>query len=102
MSGAQFDMFAEEATEAVETPVDPFVQAHVDKIAALPEILRPRCEPALPVPTAGPALEAWTRHTQRLYLLYLVGACQCLQYRESSVANVPYVLLKLNGLGGEW
>jgi hypothetical protein len=102
MSGAQFDMFAEEAVETVAAPVDPFVKAHAERIAALPEILRPRCEPALPMPTGGPALDEWTRHTQRLYLLYLVGACQRLEYRESSLHNVRYVLVKLNGLGGEW
>jgi hypothetical protein len=54
------------------------------------------------VPTAGPALDEWTRHTQRIYLLYLVGAIQCLKYRESSIANARQVLLKLNGLGCEW
>jgi hypothetical protein len=102
MSGAQFDMFGEEEVETVEAPVDPYVQAHADKIAALPELLRPKCEPALPTPAGGAALDEWTRQTQRLYLLYLVGACQRLEYRESSLHNVRYVLLKLNGLAGEW
>ena len=98
MSSAQFDMFGGDDVEMV----DPAVQAHADRIAALPEVHRPRCAPTLPVPTAGPALDEWTRHTQRLYLLYLVGACQRLQYRESSLQNVRYVLSKFNGLGGEW
>ncbi|MGF7131975.1 hypothetical protein P3T40_003458 [Paraburkholderia sp. EB58] len=91
------DLFAEEEVAELAAP-----SVHAERIAALPEKLRPRCEPALPVPTAGPALDEWTRHTQRLYLLYLVGACQRLEYRESSLHNVRYVLVKLNGLGGEW
>jgi hypothetical protein len=91
------DLFVEVATVEPTPP-----SAHAERIAALPEILRPRCEPALPMPSGGPALDEWTRHTQRLYLLYLVGACQRLQYRESSLHNVRYVLVKLNGLGGEW
>jgi hypothetical protein len=98
----QFDMFVEEAVEAVPAPPEPIAQALAEKIAALPEVLRPKCEPARPVPAAGPALDEWTRHTQRIYLLYLVGAIQCLKYRESSIANARQVLLKLNGLGGEW
>jgi hypothetical protein len=102
MSGAQFDMFAEEAVETEPAPVEPIARALTQAIAALPEVLRPRCEPARPVPAGGPELDAWTRETQRIYLLYLVGAIQCLRYRESSIANVRYVLGKLNGLGGEW
>ncbi|MCG5072223.1 hypothetical protein [Paraburkholderia tagetis] len=95
----QFDMFAE---APVEAPVATVGQTHADRIAALPEVLRPRCDPAAPMPTKQPELDAWTRETQRIYLLYLVGAIKCITYRESSLANIRYVLLKLNGLGGEW
>jgi hypothetical protein len=91
------DPFVEEAVVESAPP-----SAHAERIAALPEILRPRCEPALPMPAGGAALDEWTRHTQRLYLLYLVGACHRLDYRESSLHNVRYVLMKLNGLGGVW
>ena len=101
MSAAQFDMFGGDAVEE-ETTINPFAQAHADKIAALPEVLRPKCDPARRMPAGGAALDEWTRHTQRLYLLYLVGACQRLEYRESSLHNARYVLVKLNGLGGEW
>ena len=80
----QFDIFGEPET-----------------IAAVPEILRPHCAPA-PVPTAKPHLDEWTRTTQRSYLLWLTGAIARGIYRESSEANAPYVLMKLNGLAGEW
>ncbi|WP_172173314.1 hypothetical protein, partial [Paraburkholderia elongata] len=63
---------------------------------------RPQCAPATPVPTAKPQLDEWTRTTQRSYLMYLVGAIARGIYRETSEANAPYVLAKLNGLGGEW
>lgn len=33
---------------------------------------------------------------------YLIGAIERLTYRESSIANARYVLMKLNGLAGEW
>lgn len=71
-------------------------------IAEQPEVLRPSDAAPGPRPETQSDLDAWTRRTQRIYLLYLVGAIQRLTYRESSIANVRYVLLKLNGLGGEW
>ena len=87
----QSDMFSE-----------PEASPSADAINGLPEKLRPKCTPAAPVPTEKGKLDEWTRTTQRLYLLYLVGAIARGIYRESSEANVPYVLMKLNGLGGEW
>lgn len=75
---------------------------HAELIALLPEKLRPQCSPALPVPTGKAELDAWARVTPRIYLLYLIGAIARGIYRESSEANAPYVLMKLNGLGGEW
>ena len=75
---------------------------HAELIALLPEKLRPQCAPAAPVPTDGAQLEQWARVTQRIYLLYLIGAIARGIYRDSSEANAPYVLMKLNGLGGEW
>jgi hypothetical protein len=50
----------------------------------------------------GPQLDAWTRETQRHYLLYLIGAIPRLTYRESFTIHARAVLVKLNGLGGEW
>jgi hypothetical protein len=77
---------------------------HAAAIAAIPEKLRPSCAPVPPMPDAKAKgqLDAWTRETQRLYLLYLVGAIARGIYRDSSTANVRFVLLKLNGLAGEW
>lgn len=75
---------------------------HAQVIAAQPEKLRPTCAPVVPMPTGKAELEEWTRVTQRTYLLYLVGAIARVTYRESSIANARHVLMKLNGLGGEW
>lgn len=86
-------------------PVDETIgirQHHAELIALLPEKLRPSSAPALPVPTGKAELDAWTRSTQRIYLLYLIGAIARGVYRDSSEANAPFVLMKLNGLGGEW
>ncbi|NML34552.1 hypothetical protein [Paraburkholderia antibiotica] len=106
----QTDLFGELAP----APVDERQQARERlqaAIAAQPEVLRPSCVPATPMPTTKPELDAWVRTTQRIYLLYLVGAIQRLKYRDSSIANARYVLLianaryvllKLNGMGGQW
>lgn len=67
-----------------------------------PEKLRPRCQVARPVPTEAGAYEHWKRETQRSYLLYLVGAIQRVTYKDTRIADARTVLLKLNGLGGEW
>lgn len=68
--------------------------------------LPPAYIPPIPVarrPDApGPQLDAWTRETQRHYLRYLIGAIARITYRESSIANARHVLMKLNGIGGEW
>lgn len=83
-------------------PVTPAAQTYADVIAAQPEVLRPKCQAVSPVPKGGAELDAWTRETQRIYLLYLVGALARLKYRDSSMANARGVLFKLNGLGGQW
>ena len=104
---SQLDMFGDPEPVAITAP--PALDAtailraqHVELIELLPEKLRPQCVPAPPVPTGGAQLEQWARVTQRMYLLYLIGAIARGVYRESSEANAPYVLMKLNGLGGEW
>lgn len=103
---SQFDMFAEDLPVAEPPPKEPpraaIVAEHRAAIDALPEKLRPTCIKAQPMPTAKAELDEWTRTTQRLYLLYLIGAIARGIYRESSEANAPYVLAKLNGLGGQW
>ncbi|CAB3742660.1 hypothetical protein LMG24238_06919 [Paraburkholderia sediminicola] len=90
-------------TAAAATDATAVLRAqHAELIELLPEKLRPQCAPAAPVPQGGAQLEQWARVTQRIYLLYLVGAIARGVYRDSSEANAPYVLMKLNGLGGEW
>lgn len=101
----ELDLFGDPIEEAPPAQADPSAEVraqHAAAIAALPEKLRPSCAPASPMPAAKPQLDAWTRETQRLYLLYLIGAIARGIYRESSEGNAPYVLMKLNGLGGEW
>lgn len=99
-------MFGDPEPIATTAPPAPDASAviraqHAELIALLPEKLRPQCTPAAPVPAAGAQLDAWARVTQRIYLLYLVGAIARGVYRDASEANAPYVLMKLNGLGGE-
>jgi len=96
---SQFDLFGD--PEPVATAPTQAV-AHAQLIAAQPEKLRPTCAPAVPMPTGKAELDEWTRVTQRAYLLYLVGAIARITYRESSIANARHVLMKLNGLGGDW
>lgn len=100
-------MFGDPEPIAASAPPAPDATAvlraqHAELIELLPEKLRPKCAPAAPVPTGGAQLEQWARITQRIYLLYLVGAIARGIYRDSSEANAPYVPMKLNGLGGEW
>jgi hypothetical protein len=104
----QLDIFGDPDPVASPAPAAPkderaqIAAQHAADIEALPEKLRPHSAPAASVPTTKPQLDDWTRSTQRLYLLYLVGAIARGIYRESSEANAPYVLMKLNGLAGEW
>jgi hypothetical protein len=102
----QFDMFAEAEPEVAApilsvAPLPPTdYQVALD---ALPEKMR--ADPVAmhaPKPAAGAQLDEWTRKTQRLYLLWLVGAINRFQYRESCIANAREILFKLNGLGGTW
>ena len=101
-----FDLFGDPepvaALPASKNERAQIVAQHAAAIDVLPEKLRPQCAPALPVPTAKPQIDEWTRTTQRLHLLYLVGAIARGVYRDADKANAPYVLAKLNGLGGEW
>lgn len=98
----QIDLFAEFEPSNAANDTLSAADRHRAAIADQPEILRPNDAVAEPRPDTQSDLDAWTRRTQRIYLLYLVGAIQRVVYRESSITNVRYVLLKLNGLGGEW
>jgi len=99
---SQFDLFGHPIEEAQPDPMAEVREQHAAAIAALPEKLRPHCAAVGPAPTDKPQLEAFYRVNQRLYLLWLIGAIARGIYRESSLQNVRFVLLKLNGLGGEW
>lgn len=70
---------------------------HADLFAELADDIvgAPRC-------SLQPELDTWTRTSQRLYLRYLVKAIHEGTYREASLANIRYVMLRLNGLGGQW
>lgn len=100
---SEFDLFGDpiESPSAVAPHAEQRAQ-HLAAIDALPEKLRPRCAPVGQMPTTQPELDEWTRTSQRSYLLWLIGAIARGMYREPSEANAPYVLMKLNGLGGEW
>lgn len=102
---SQFDLFGdpvEEAPPALADPMDEVRAQHRAAIDELPEKLRPQCAPVGAVPGSKAELDEWTRTSQRSYLLWLIGAIARGIYRDSSEANAPYVLMKLNGLGGEW
>lgn len=102
---SQFDLFGDPVEEAPPVPSGLLHEVRAQHQAAiddLPEKLRPQCASVGPMPTARAELDEWTRTSQRSYLLWLIGAIARGIYRDSSEANAPYVLAKLNGLGGEW
>ena len=47
-------------------------------------------------------LARWKRLTQRDYLLYLVGAIQRVTFKDTRIADARDVLMRLNGMAGEW
>jgi hypothetical protein len=94
----QSDIFGD--PEPVEAP--PVPPQHAADIQALPENLRPQCTPAAPVPTGKAELDEWTRKSQRTFLLWMIGALARGVYTTSSMASLPGVLQRLNGLAGEW
>jgi hypothetical protein len=101
---SQFDLFGDPVEEAAppSASLNEVRVQHQAAIDDLPEKLRPQCTPVGPMPTERAELDEWTRTSQRSYLLWLIGAIARGIYRDSSEANAPYVLAKLNGLGGEW
>ncbi|QMI49710.1 hypothetical protein [Burkholderia sp. MBR-1] len=56
----------------------------------------------------APLIDRWTRETQRLYLTNMARRINQLRANghthraNADEHNARYVLLKLNGLGGEW
>ncbi|CAN7776565.1 hypothetical protein [Caballeronia sp. LjRoot31] len=70
---------------------------HADLFAELADDIA-----AVPPCSLQPELDTWTRTTQRLYFHYLIQAIHEGTYLEASLANVRYVMLHLNGLGGQW
>ncbi|PVX75592.1 hypothetical protein [Paraburkholderia unamae] len=94
----QVDMFGA-GPELAPEPVDertPIAAKHAAAIETLPEVLRPT-----PM-QRGAELDDWTRTSQRAFLLWMIGAIARGLYTVSSMAALPGVLQKLNGLGGEW
>lgn len=95
----QFDMFGEDPQPAMAR-------------RALPP--EPTYHPAVelePVPIelrVKPELDAWTREAQRIHIiahardLTRLRAAEDAHRVHSILQNAPYVLLKLNGLGGQW
>lgn len=84
----QFDMFALEAEPIIVAPEPP---------------------PAAPAaPAEPPELDAWTRETQRIYLTNLAREIPRHQAAgdahrvHACTHNARHVLMKLNGLGGQW
>lgn len=95
----QFDMFAEDPRPAAACRSLP------------PEPTYPPAAELEPVPLelrVKPELDAWTRETQRIHII--AHARDLTRLRAAGDAhrvhcilqNAPYVLLKLNGLGGQW
>jgi hypothetical protein len=50
--------------------------------------------------TGDPA--RWKRLTQRDYLLYLVGAIERAEYKQTRIDDACVVLHRLGGIGGDW
>lgn len=44
----------------------------------------------------------WQRLTQRDYLLYLLGAIQRAAFKNTRIDDARDILVKLNGMGGQW
>jgi hypothetical protein len=91
---------------------EPVVVAPVPrKRPPVPRAPEPVIEPpdeAWPVLREKPELDAWTRESQRIHII--AHARDLTRLRAAGDAhrvhcilqNAPYVLLKLNGLGGQW
>lgn len=95
----QFDMFGQ----------DPELAAPRRALAPQPTYpAAVEIEPAEITLRVAPELDAWTRETQRIHLI--AHARDLTRLRAAGDAhrvhcilqNAPYVLLKLNGLGGQW
>ena len=95
----QFDMFGGDPAPAAARRALP------------PEPTYPPAVDLEPVPLelrVKPELDAWTRETQRIHII--AHARDLTRLRAAGDAhrvhcilqNAPYVLLKLNGLGGQW
>ncbi|WP_321904443.1 hypothetical protein [Paraburkholderia tropica] len=101
----QIDLFADFETRSEPEPSDEhgaIAARHAAAIEALPEKLRPTCVRLSSAPTSAAQLDEWTRTSQRAFLLWMIGAIARGLYQTSSMAALPGVLQKLNGLGGEW
>jgi hypothetical protein len=95
----QFDMFGEDLVPA------PLLRA-LAPTPTYPAAIE--IEPVELKLRVAPELDAWTRETQRIHII--AHARDLTRLREAGdahrvhciIQNAPYVLLKLNGLGGQW
>ena len=102
---SQFDMFADELSQAVTAASSSDV-VNVAPVAAEPvevAIEYAHVEPYEPRPEAPAAIAAWTSRTQRVTLVYVVGALvRAPACREFFTGMARETLFKLDGLGGLW
>ena len=102
---SQFDMFADELSQAVTAA------STADVVIVAPAVAEPvevaveyaHVEPYEPRPENSAALAVWTSRTQRVTLVYVVGALvRAPACREFFTGMARETLFKLDGLGGAW
>lgn len=102
---SQFDMFADELNQAVTAA------SSADLVNVVPAVAEPvkvaieyaHVEPYEPRPENPAAIAAWTSRTQRVTLVYVVGALlRAPACREFFTSMARETLFKLDGLGGAW
>jgi hypothetical protein len=102
---SQFDMFAEELSHAVTAASSADV-VNMPPAAAEPvevAIEYAHVEPYEPRPESPAAIAVWTSRTQRVTLVYVVGALvRAPACREFFTSMARETLFKLDGLGGAW
>lgn len=95
----QFDMFREDPQSAAARRTPPIEPTYPPAVELEPMPLELRVKPEL---------DAWTRETQRILIIAHARDLARLRAAGDShrvhcvLRNAPYVLLKLNGLGGQW
>lgn len=102
---SQFDMFADELSQAGATAIS---AAALNAPPAPVELAKEKIEyaPVEPYesrPETPAALAAWTSKTQRVNLVYVVGALvRAPACRDFFTGIARETLFKLDGIGGAW